>query len=88
MKNMIIGFLLCLTLGLTAGVVQNWGYSFSSRHTAAIALVTLDQVNLIRSKLSPPLPAISTNTMMQAMTDKYTGLADEFYDLEHPSGPQ
>lgn len=36
----------------------------------ALILTLLDQVNLIRSKLSPPLPAITPAQVLQAVRDK------------------
>ena len=85
MKNMIIGFLLCFSLILTAGVVENWGRSFSPRQTAAIALVSLDEANKVRDWLGKP--TVTTNRYVQELTAKYKELSDEFRALENPVWP-
>lgn len=77
----LIGFILgVLVVVGTAGVVEQWGETFSPRHTAAIALVTLDQINVLRAQAG--LPAVTTNQMITALQAKYVGLADEFQNLE------
>lgn len=85
MKSFLAGFASCaIIVLLTAGTVERVSRYFSPRLMAAQSLVLLDQVNTIRSKLSPPLGPISTNQMVTAITAKYQDLTDEFHDLENP----
>jgi hypothetical protein len=86
MKQTLLGIMLGITICIaTAGVIEEWGTTFSPRHTAAIALVTLDQINVLRAKAG--LANITTNQMLTAMNTKYQGLADEFYAFEHRELP-
>ena len=80
MKTFLAFCLGVLVVVSTAGVVEQWGSTFSLRHTAAIALVTLDQINVLRAQAG--LPTVTTNQMLTALQAKYTGLENEFRNIE------
>lgn len=74
-KSMVIGFLLAvLIFGSIAWKTQmdNATRYFCPRGLAAIALTSLDQFNVLRTKAG--LSTISTNQMLIALEDKFDTL--------------
>ena len=74
MKNYIFGFISAVFL-FVAGiafsdpVIDQVAQYFGPRLLAATALVTLDQVNVLRIKAG--LSTVTTNQMLQAIGNKY-----------------